>query len=143
MIAGIGTIKVAVSPRYAWKLIISAGMVTSAARQDTAVKLTDKATLALAKWLYKFAIEPAGQAATSSIPFSTEGLRPRDRTRTRAISGKKTNWPAVAAATSLGLLITRRKSSTVKPRPTATIVRITRAGTAMSTTGLSIRLPRV
>src|SRR5437763_16953213 len=114
MIAGIGTIKVADSPRYAWKLIISAGMVSRAARQDTAVKLTDRATVARARWLYKFAIEPAGQAATSSTPFSTEGLRTRDRTKTKAIRGRKTNWPAAAGATSLGLLISRPKAYNVR-----------------------------
>lgn len=68
------------------------GVIKTAKRVATAVKLTDKAEFPLAKWVIKFEILPPGQAATINIPNAILGIGSVNHTNKNVTMGNNKNW---------------------------------------------------
>lgn len=77
----------------------------------TEVSPTDKAALALPKWLIKFEILPPGQAATRIIPKAILGWGSKRLIKMKVRKGSSKNWLKRPSTAGLGFLRMILKSS--------------------------------
>jgi len=90
-----------------------------------AVRLTERATLALAKLEIKLEIFPPGHEATKSIPKATEGVinRPKASTARKVTAGSSRNWLDNPIMSNRGLLKMFLKFSQWIPRATPNMIK--------------------
>ena len=93
-----------------------------AASVEIAVRLTERAVLAPAKWLIKLEMFPPGHAATSIIPMAILGAGCIINTKQYVNAGSTKNWESIPSNGDFGFLKTLRKSSTVKFKATPNIM---------------------
>ncbi|MNQ77395.1 hypothetical protein D3C85_922600 [compost metagenome] len=107
------------SMKWASDRLTTNGMVRIAMTELTAVKVTFRATSPWARWLYKLAVVPPGEAASSIKPTARAGARPNPLVIRKQISGSTSSWHTRPTSTGFGYLTTRAKSARVrdKPRP--------------------------
>jgi hypothetical protein len=67
------------------------GRVKSANTLLTAVKVMFKATSPLKRWLYRFAVGPPGEAASSIKPTANSGDKPKNSVKPKQIAGSRIN----------------------------------------------------
>jgi len=101
------------------------GVKITARTVPMAVRLTDRATLALATLEIKFDILPPGQEATSNMPKATEGVMklPSNHTAMKVTAGKARNWllsPMIAVRGFRKMLL---KFSHFIPRATPNMIK--------------------
>ena len=82
-----------------------------------AVRLMFSATSPRNRWLYRLAVVPPGEAASSIIPTASTGGRLNSITSPKHTSGSRINWHANATATALGRRPIRTKSPGVRLSP--------------------------
>ena len=91
---------------------ISNGVKKGASKVEQAVSDKDKARFAPEIYAITLDARPPGEQPTSKIPAAISGGRLEIKTKEIAIKGMIVNWHTKPTAILLGILSTRKKSST-------------------------------
>ena len=100
----------------AYKYTIN-GVITGASNVETAVIVTDKATLPFAKYVMTFEDIPPGLAPSKIIPKANSGGKPNIFDTPHPKNGITENCSTAPTNTPLGYFNIRTKSSTVSVAP--------------------------
>src|SRR5699024_1298623 len=132
------SVPVCSSPKWATARLVISGRVTTASTELMAVSETFSATSPRKSRLYRFAVVPPGEAASSRKPTaSTAGSANRCASPT-ASAGSTTIWQTNAISTARGARATRTKSMTVSVSPSPYITTASMIGRPIDTTAESM-----
>ena len=109
------------------------GIVTTHNKLIIAVSDMDSATSPFANEVRIFEVTPPGSAAMIITPIANSGERGHIMISRNAITGSKMIWLIAPTMKSLGCLTTLAKSSLVRPRPKANIMKAKASGKNTST----------
>ena len=93
------------------------GMVSTAITEFTAVRVMFSATSPWARWLYRLALVPPGEAASSISPTASAGARAKPLAMKKQATGRMRIWQTRPMITGLGYFTTRAKSASVSDNP--------------------------
>ena len=98
------------------------GNVNKVSTLFTAVKEMFKATSPLAKWLYKLAVAPPGDADNNNKPTASAGGKSNKIAIPKHKIGKSIIWHNKPMIIALGKVTTRLKSAKVKLKPSPSMI---------------------